>query len=174
MLSSAIGYDILDSPVGPLLIAGDGEALHCVCFPARNGSSATPKRDWRHDPKPVAEAVRQITEYFEGARLEFSLPLRFAGGPLEEAVWKAMREIPYGRTVSYGQIAAGLGTPSASRAVGAACGANPLPIVIPCHRVVGADGSLTGFGGGLPTKRFLLSLEQRVHPQPGLQYSLFG
>lgn len=174
MTESAISYAYLESPIGPLLVAGDGEALHRVSFPSRNGTCAAPAPDWRDDAGPVAEAMRQIAEYLEGVRLDFSLPLKFNGNPLQTSVWNAMRQIPYAQTISYGQIAAGLGDPSVSRAVGAACGANPLPIVIPCHRVIGADGSLTGFGGGLPIKRFLLALEQRVRPQPGLQLSLFG
>lgn len=174
MSEPTISYAYLDCAIGQLLVAGNGEVLRRVAFPSRNGAPAVPEPGWRQDPAPLAEAMRQIGEYFAGGRLEFSLPVRFEGGPLEKAVWNAMREIPYGQTVSYGEIAAGLGDPSVARAVGAACGKNPLPIVIPCHRVVGADGSLTGFGGGLPTKRFLLDLEQRACPQPGLQYSLFG
>lgn len=174
MSVTAISYAYLDSPIGALLIAGDASALHRISFPTRKGAPAAPEPGWRQDAAPLAEAMRQIAGYFEGTRLDFSLPLAFAGEPLQNAVWEALREIPYAQTRSYGQIATRVGDVSAARAVGAACGANPLPIVIPCHRVVGADGSLTGFGGGLPTKRFLLDLEQRVRPQPGQQYSLFA
>lgn len=169
----SIAHAYFDSPVGPLLIAGGEGGLRQISFPSSAGPVA-PRPGWRHDPKPLGEAMRQLAEYFGGTRLEFFLPLQFEGEPLQHAVWTAMRDIPFAKTVSYGEIASGIGEPSAARAVGAACGANPLPIVIPCHRVVGADGSLTGFGGGLATKRFLLDLEQRVCPQPGLQYSLFG
>jgi methylated-DNA-[protein]-cysteine S-methyltransferase len=172
-MQHAISYAYRDSPVGRLLVAGDGTHLLRVAFPGRIGR-ARPEPCWRRDPEPLRETLRQLEEYFAGERLGFSLPLDFEGEPLQVAVWKAMRDIPYGQTLSYGEIARRIGQPQAARAVGAACGANPLPIVIPCHRVVGADGSLTGFGGGLPTKRFLLALEQRVAPQPGLQYSLFG
>jgi methylated-DNA-[protein]-cysteine S-methyltransferase len=170
----SISYAYLKSPIGPLLLAGDAERLRMISFPSGRGVRK-PQPGWRKDAAPLAEAMRQLREYFAGARTEFKLPLHFEGSPFQTTVWRALQEIPYGETVSYGEIARRIGEPpSSSRAVGAANGANPLPIVVPCHRVIGADGSLTGFGGGLPTKSFLLALEQRVKPPAGLQYSLFG
>jgi len=173
MASEAIVYTHIDTPIGPLLVAGDDRYLRAVGFPER-GRPRAPAAGWRHDAAPLAEAASQLSDYFDGARTDFDLPLAFAGSPFDEAVWNAMREIPYGATISYGEIARRIGEgPAASRAVGVACGTNPLPIVIPCHRVIGADGSLTGFGGGLETKAFLLTLERRVAPRPGQQFGLF-
>ena len=167
-------YSYHASPVGDLLIAGRGEAVHHISFPS--GDRATrPKRDWHLDDGVLGDLRRQLDEYFAGERTTFELDLRIDGKPFEIAVWRALMEIPYGQTVSYGEIALQIGEPlSASRAVGAANGANPLPIVIPCHRVIGADGSLTGFGGGLATKQFLLDLEDRVQPRKGAQLRLFA
>jgi methylated-DNA-[protein]-cysteine S-methyltransferase len=108
----------------------------------------------------VAEAVRQLSEYFAGERKEFDFPLAPEGTEFQRAVWKRLQEIPYGQTISYGELARRVGNPKASRAVGAANGKNPIPIVIPCHRVIGADGKLTGFGGGLPIKEALLAIER--------------
>jgi len=174
MSSEVIAYTHIDTPIGPLLVVGDGICLRTVGFPERNGRPRAPKPGWREDAAPLAGPVRQLREYFDGERTEFDLPLAYRGSFFDEAVWKAMRSIPYGGTVSYGEIAREIGEgPAASRAVGVACGANPLPIVIPCHRVIGADGSLTGFGGGLEIKSFLLSLERRVAPRPGTQLGLF-
>jgi methylated-DNA-[protein]-cysteine S-methyltransferase len=169
-----LSYAYLGTPIGPLLLAGDAVGLRLISFPSGRGARK-PQPGWRKDAASFAEAIRQLREYFDGKRTEFSLPVHFEGSAFQTAVWRALREIPYGETVSYGEIARRIGEPpSSSRAVGAANGANRLPIVIPCHRVIGADGSLTGFGGGLPTKQFLLAHEQRVKPPKGLQYSLFG
>ncbi|MGH9318473.1 MAG: methylated-DNA--[protein]-cysteine S-methyltransferase [Vicinamibacteria bacterium] len=115
---------------------------------------------------------RQLREYFEGKRRVFSLDLALEGSDFQKGVWEAVARIPYGRTASYGEIAHLIGRPKASRAVGAANGANPIPIVIPCHRVIGSNGSLTGYGGGLPLKRRLLALEG-VLPSPAVQIRLF-
>ena len=114
---------------------------------------------WRHHPGAFAAALAQLREYFAGERRSFQLSLAPAGTPFQQAVWSALRAIPYGETVSYGELALQLGRPGSARAVGLANGTNPLPIIVPCHRVIGADGSLTGFGGGLGIKRALLSLE---------------
>ena len=111
------------------------------------------------DPRPFRDLREQLAQYFAGRRRTFSLKLAPAGTDFQQATWRALVEIPYGETASYAEIARRVGRPAASRAVGAANGANPLPIVVPCHRVIGADGSLTGFGGGLPIKRALLELE---------------
>ena len=110
----------------------------------------------------LGEARRQLTEYFAGARRAFDLPLAASGTPFQRRVWEALRRIPYGETISYGELARRIGKPTASRAVGAANGRNPIAIVVPCHRVIGADGTLIGYGGGLPVKEALLALERRA------------
>jgi len=150
-----------DTPIGPLLIAGDGEAVRAIRFP-KNGQAVGPESGWTKSARgAVNEAARQLREYFEGGRLEFDLPLAPEGTEFQRAVWRRLQEIPYGETISYGELAKRVGNPAASRAVGAANGRNPIPIVIPCHRVIGASGKLTGFGGGLPIKEALLALEAR-------------
>lgn len=138
------------SPVGPLTLAEGEGALVGVAFRDEGACDRSPLLD---------EAERQLTEYFAGRRREFDLPLAPAGTPFQREVWDALRTIPYGRTCSYGDIARAVGRPKACRAVGMANNRNPLPIVIPCHRVVGASGSLTGYGGGLDIKAMLLKLE---------------
>jgi methylated-DNA-[protein]-cysteine S-methyltransferase len=147
------------SPVGRLRLASNGAALCLVEFE----NPRRPHRadgDWQDGGDAVLdEARRQLDAYFDGRRQAFELPLAPRGTVFQQRVWLALRDIAYGDTISYGQLAARLGMPTATRAVGAANGRNPLPIVLPCHRVVGADGSLTGFGGGLPVKRRLLELE---------------
>ena len=159
-------YTMLASPVGELLLAGDEDALHMIGFPSGRGAVA-PDADWERDPAPFGEAIRQLEGYFAGELREFDLPLAPTGTPFQRDVLAALQQIPYGETRSYGDLAKAVGRPKASRAVGAANGRNPLPIVIPCHRAIGSDGSLTGFGGGLETKRFLLDLERR-HAGVGL------
>jgi methylated-DNA-[protein]-cysteine S-methyltransferase len=147
-----------DSPVGPLLLAGSAEALTHLYFHA-DSRAPRPAADWRRDAAPFAAALRQLEEYFAGTRRSFSLALAPRGTPFQLSVWRALQAIPYGETLSYGELARRIELPGAARAVGLANGANPLPIIVPCHRVIGADGSLTGFGGGLPIKRALLALE---------------
>jgi methylated-DNA-[protein]-cysteine S-methyltransferase len=151
-------YTYLDSPLGDLLLAGDDDALRVVSFPRGKGRRR-PEPGWSEDARPFRAAARQLDEYIAGRRERFELPLAPAGTEFQLAVWQALRRIPYGRTWSYAELAKRIGRPRATRAVGAANGANPLPIVVPCHRVIGADGSLTGFGGGLPAKKLLLELE---------------
>jgi methylated-DNA-[protein]-cysteine S-methyltransferase len=159
-----MNYGYLDTCIGPLLIAGSHEALHRIEFP-RSGEASWPLDGWSESRTGVvAEAAQQLTEYFSGARTEFNLPLDPEGTEFQRAVWRRLQEIPYGESVAYGELARRLGNPKASRAVGAANGANPIPIVIPCHRVIGANGKLTGFGGGLPVKKALLSLEANYRP----------
>lgn len=147
------------SPVGPLLLAGDASTIKLIDFQAGRHPRG-PDKGWTADPAPFEAAVAQLEEYFAGRRRSFDLPLAPEGTPFQRAVWQALTDIPYGETLSYGELARRIGKPQASRAVGLANGANPLPIVVPCHRVIGADGSLTGFGGGLDIKRKLLALER--------------
>jgi methylated-DNA-[protein]-cysteine S-methyltransferase len=156
-----MNYTILDSPVGDLLASADAEGrITGLHFPGES----TPKRDssWVRSDRALAPLRGQLTEYFAGERREFDLDLAPAGTPFQLEVWSALREIPYGETASYGEIAAAVGQPLAARAVGGANNRNPVAIVVPCHRVIGADGSLTGYGGGLPRKRRLLALEAGV------------
>jgi methylated-DNA-[protein]-cysteine S-methyltransferase len=148
-------YTRIDSPIGPLLLAGDDGALRQIRF-----APAQPEAGWEQADEPFGSAAGQLEEYFAGQRREFDLDLRMEGTPFQLRVWSLLREIPYGEVRSYGEIARLLGTPNASRAVGAANGANPIPIIVPCHRVIGANGSLTGFGGGIDVKRRLLDLER--------------
>jgi methylated-DNA-[protein]-cysteine S-methyltransferase len=154
-----MNYCFLDSPIGPLLIAGDQEGVRHIRFP-RNGKAVKPEPDWIESSSgAVAQAVAQLREYFAGRRVEFDLPLAPQGTQFQLAVWRELQRIPYGQTVSYGELARRIGNPKASRAVGSANGANQIPIVIPCHRVIAAGGKLGGFGGGLPVKEALLALE---------------
>jgi methylated-DNA-[protein]-cysteine S-methyltransferase len=152
---------IHDTSVGPLTLTSEGGALVGVWFP---GSEGAPARTGGHGARDLLlDAVRrELDEYFAGTRRRFTVPVAPRGTPFQLRVWSALQAIPYGQTTSYGAIAAQVGSPTAVRAVGAANGANPIPIIIPCHRVIGANGSLTGFGGGLDRKRFLLDLERGV------------
>jgi len=150
-------YEI-DSPVGPLLLAGTPQALTHVHFQA-GPHPLRPAQEWCHDGAPFVRVQTQLMEYFCGGRRTFELALAPDGTSFPLSVWRALCTIPYGETLSYGELARRLGLVNGARAVGLANGANPLPIVVPCHRVIGSDGSLTGFGGGLPIKRSLLSLE---------------
>lgn len=152
-------YTIIDSPVGQLLLVGSEAGLRQILFMAAH-ENAAPAPDWQHNPAAFTDAITQLEEYFAGKRIDFDLQLDPSGTPFQQAVWAALQTIPYGQTVSYGDIARQIGKPSAVRAVGAANGRNPLPIVVPCHRVIGADGSLTGYGGGLEIKRELLAMER--------------
>jgi methylated-DNA-[protein]-cysteine S-methyltransferase len=153
-----LGYTHIDSPVGPLLAAGDENALHYLSFPGGNKAFG-PRPEWRHSDALFDDLRCQLAAYFAGERRRFDIPLQLSGTPFQNAVWRQLAEIPFGQTRTYGEMAAALGRPSASRAVGAANGSNPLPILLPCHRVIGANGSLVGFGGGLPTKQYLLRHE---------------
>jgi methylated-DNA-[protein]-cysteine S-methyltransferase len=163
----------IDSAVGKLLLAGDGENLIHINFQS-GPRPVRPKDSWIADPAPLRTAIAQLEEYFAGERRRFDLPLAARGTEFQRRVWRALTEIPYGKTLSYGELARRIAQPSASRAVGLANGANPLPIIVPCHRVIGADGSLTGFGGGLPVKRKLLALEAMTAGESGPQAALFG
>lgn len=145
---------IMDSPVGPLTLEEKGGKLSGVFFGEKNGSERN------QNSEVLKEAQKQLTEYFQGKRSRFDLPLQLEGTSFRKQVWQALQQIPYGQTISYGQLAKKIGNPRAVRAVGGANHHNPISIIIPCHRVIGADGGLTGYGGGLEIKRFLLELEK--------------
>ena len=151
-------YCYLDTPIGELLLAGDDDALCLVGFP-EGSMRRDPEPDWIYNEKPFSVARQQLTEYFAGERREFDLPLKLDGTEFQMSVLRALQQIPYGETTSYAEIAERIGRPKAVRAVGAANGRNPIPIIVPCHRVIGSHGDLTGFGGGLDTKEALLRLE---------------
>jgi methylated-DNA-[protein]-cysteine S-methyltransferase len=151
-------YRYLNTPIGDLLLAGDEDGLTQIGFP-QGKMRRDPEPDWIFNEKPFAEACRQLEEYFSGIRKEFELPLHLSGTEFQVQVLEELQKIPYGETTSYGDIAKRIGRPKAMRAVGAANGRNPIPIIIPCHRVIGSSGDLTGFGGGLDTKEALLRLE---------------
>ncbi|MDZ7696095.1 MAG: methylated-DNA--[protein]-cysteine S-methyltransferase [Deltaproteobacteria bacterium] len=165
-MSNKIAYTEWDSPVGRLLIAGDFSGLRLIRFPNRL-RPGEPEAHWEKNPGPLREAVSQLNAYFDGTRRSFNLPLAPEGTPFQLTVWEALSRIPYGETVSYGQLADTIGKPRAARAVGGAVGKNPVPIVLPCHRIIGADGSLTGFGGGLDRKTALLSMEKKYRALNG-------
>ena len=163
-------YRYHHTPIGTLLLAGDGEYLQLLGFP----SGAMKRRhdsDWEKKDEPFKAVIKQLDEYFDGSRQDFDLPLKPQGTEFQRRVWQALQQIPYGETWSYGELAKYVGNPKASRAVGAANGINPIPVIIPCHRVIGSNGTLTGFGGGLETKAFLLTLEA-TRRAPGLDFGL--
>ena len=163
VMNERVYWTTMPSPVGLLTLTSRGDALTGVRF-----GDAPPLGAATRDDARLAGARRQLDEYFRGERTSFDLPLALVGTPFQLRVWQALREIPFGETASYGMVARRIGRASAVRAVGAANRNNPIAIVVPCHRVIGADGSLTGFGGGLPRKRFLLELEsaQRNEHRP--------
>ncbi|GAA1262190.1 methylated-DNA--[protein]-cysteine S-methyltransferase [Saccharothrix xinjiangensis] len=155
-------HTVVDSPVGPLTLVAHRGALSGVYM---TDQRHRPAQDTfgPEGPGPFGEVTEQLAEYFAGERKVFDLELDLIGTPFQRTVWQALREIPYGETVSYGELAAALGRPSAARAVGLANGKNPVGIVVPCHRVVGSTGDLTGYGGGLARKRQLLDFERGAH-----------
>src|SRR6478735_6885937 len=156
----SICYTQISSPVAPLLLAGDDSGLRHIMFIGEI-QSASLDPAWLEDATPLTETVRQLQAYFAGTLETFNLQLAPKGTPFQMEVWQRLRAIPYGQTISYGELARRIGNPNASRAVGLANGSNPIPIVIPCHRVIGSNGKLTGYGGGLPIKEKLLGLERR-------------
>lgn len=154
-----VHYCYMESPVGDLLLAGEGASVNLIAFP-KESRNLLIRSDWRNDREALREPIRQLEDYFSGRRKAFDLELAPEGTEFQLDVWQALQKIPYGETVSYGELARIVGKPKAARAVGGAVGRNPLPIVIPCHRVIGSDGSLVGFGGGMEIKKTLLSLER--------------
>ena len=158
-----MNYSYVESPIGDLLVAGEDGVLKLVSFPEGN-MARHPGDGWVRADAEFDTVRRELTEYFDGKRESFDISLAPDGTDFQRDVLDALQQIPYGETRTYGEIAEDLGNPKASRAVGAANGRNPIPILIPCHRVIGSDGSLTGFGGGIDTKQFLLDLERRQKP----------
>jgi methylated-DNA-[protein]-cysteine S-methyltransferase len=161
-------YTTMDSPIGELLLLGDGEALHGLYMQeGRKPIGISPS--WELSPAAFADVREQLTEYFAGGRTSFDVPLVMAGAPFQRRVWHALQDIPYGETISYGELARRIDQPSAARAVGMANGSNPIAVIVPCHRVIGANGTLTGYGGGIERKRLLLDLEaSAIAPQLSL------
>jgi len=161
MNTENLSYTLHDSPIGSILLVGTTKGLHHITFDGRKRIKNIPQDSaWIQSAKPFGKARKQLDEYFTGKRKSFSLSLTPQGTEFQHKVWQHLSDIAYGQTSTYGAIAAKLGNRNASRAVGAANGANPLSIVVPCHRVIGANGKLTGFAGGLAIKDWLLALER--------------
>ena len=156
-------FTVTPSPVGPLTLIAEGDQLIGLHFDS-DPNGVAPRPGWTRDDRRFRGVTSQLDQYFAGRRRTFELPLAPRGTAFRKLVWKALQAIPYGETATYGEIARAIGQPHASRAIGSANHHNPLAIVIPCHRVIGADGSLTGYGGGLPRKRLLLDLESGSQP----------
>jgi methylated-DNA-[protein]-cysteine S-methyltransferase len=150
----------IESPVGPLLLVADESGLRRLEF-VNGRKPIQPYPRWHEDAQSLREAIRQLRAYFAGELETFDIPLAPEGTPFQQTVWKHLCDIPYGETISYGELARRVGNPNASRAVGLANGSNPIAIVVPCHRVIGSNGKLTAYGGGLPIKEKLLALERR-------------
>ena len=167
---AASWYCHYSSPVGALVLTSDGDALTGLLLPLPGGGAAPlAGTGWRCDQAAFREAIAQLRAYFAGERSTFDLPLRMAGTTFQRQAWDALLTIPFGTTISYAEQARRIGRPGASRAVGAANGRNPIALVVPCHRVIGSSGTLTGYGGGLPLKRWLLDHESRVLNGPDVE-----
>lgn len=162
-MSASIYFDCLDSPLGELLIVGDGEHVTRLYLP-NHKRAAQPNDSWRQAAEPFAQARQELAEYFAGQRQVFEVPIHAGGTPFQQRVWEQLAQIPFGMTISYAELARRLGQPNASRAVGNANGRNPISIIVPCHRVIGADGRLTGYAGGIDNKRWLLDWERGARP----------
>lgn len=160
-------HRIIDSPIGPLTLVVDDEGVLCALYTDGQKHFPGPEALGERDDTIAPEAVAQVGEYFAGRRTDFDVELAPRGTPFQHAVWDALAAIPTGETRTYGEVAADLGRPGASRAVGAATGRNPISIIVPCHRLVGAAGSLTGYAGGIDRKRWLLAFERSLRPETG-------
>jgi methylated-DNA-[protein]-cysteine S-methyltransferase len=156
-------YDYYDSPHGRMLLVSSENAVTAVYFVGQK-YAATPQKDWRRDRDLAAlrQARRELDEYFAGKRRRFDVSLAPEGTPFQRAVWKAIAAVEFGKTITYGELAKRAGRPGSARAAGAATGRNPISVIVPCHRIVGSDGSLTGYAGGLKKKQALLKLEGRA------------
>lgn len=160
-------YDYLETPIGRLLLVADEDGLRHVDFPNKD-QDARIEAGWQRSRRFLGRVIEQLDAYFAGDLHVFDLALAPHGTAFRRNVWDELLRIPYGETISYGELARRIRQPQASRAVGAANGANPLPVIVPCHRVIGSSGKLTGFGGGLPTKQWLLEHERRHAPRTPL------
>jgi methylated-DNA-[protein]-cysteine S-methyltransferase len=160
-MSEKTCYSVMKSPIGDLVLISNGEALTGLVMNMHKDEVAG-SQDWKRDDRLLAPVRKQLEEYFAGERMEFDVPLEVEGTEFQKRAWAELRRIPYGETISYSEQARRMGKPAAVRAVGSANGRNMISIIIPCHRVIGADGSLAGFGGGIERKRALLELEARV------------
>ncbi|MCR6482197.1 methylated-DNA--[protein]-cysteine S-methyltransferase [Amycolatopsis sp. OK19-0408] len=158
-------HTVVDSPCGPLTLVAEDDALCGLYMHQQRHRPAEATFGSAGSAEVFARTETQLAEYFAGERREFDLPLAFGGTPFQRSVWAALLEIPYGETATYGELAQLLGKPSAARAVGLANGKNPVSIIVPCHRVIGSTGSLTGYGGGLERKEYLLGFERRPSPR---------
>jgi methylated-DNA-[protein]-cysteine S-methyltransferase len=154
-------YSYIDCPLGRMLVQGDGQFVTGLFMPQHKGWQS-PGATWQQSDAPFTAVREQLAEYFAGERQQFDVPIKLVGTPFQQRVWQELERIPFGTTITYAQLAQRVGKPTASRAVGNANGRNPVSIIVPCHRVIGADGSLTGYAGGLDRKRWLLDHEARV------------
>jgi methylated-DNA-[protein]-cysteine S-methyltransferase len=151
-------HTTLDSPIGPLLLVGDERALRGL-YMQHGCKPISPAAHWTATPQAFTDTATQLDEYFAGERSVFDVALKMTGTPFQRRVWSALQQVDYGETISYGELARRIGKPTAARAVGLANASNPISVIVPCHRVIGADGTLTGYGGGIERKRLLLALE---------------
>ncbi len=152
-------YSYIDSPLGPMYVQGDGHFLTGLYMPQHKGRR-DPDSSWQHSDTSFAIVRKQLAEYFAGERQQFDVPLKLVGTPFQKLVWQHLVRIPFGMTITYAQLAQRVGNPTASRAVGHANGRNPISIIVPCHRVIGANGKLTGYAGGVDKKQWLLAWER--------------
>lgn len=173
MITDKIFFSVMKSPIGPLTLTSNGKALTGVYFEGRQGTTALDS-NWERDDSRLRAATEQLEQYFAGELSAFQLPLSPQGTPFQRKVWDALVRIPFATTLSYGELASRVGVPGGARAVGRANGSNPLAVIVPCHRVIGSDGSLTGYGGGEDRKRWLLNFERRVfnRQQHGADFEL--
>lgn len=171
-MSNTNYYCYFESPIGRIVIQGNGDFVTGLYLPNHKGWQQ-PDSSWVQDELPFTEVRVQLTEYFAGERTQFEIPLKLQGTPFQQQVWNELRRIPYGTTLRYGELAQRIGQPNASRAVGNANGRNPISIIVPCHRVIGSDGRLTGYAGGITKKQWLLDWESSGHRNQEDQLELF-
>jgi methylated-DNA-[protein]-cysteine S-methyltransferase len=165
-------YSYIESPLGRMFVQGDGEFVMGLFMPQHKGWSG-PDESWRQSDATFAVVREQLGEYFAGERREFDVPIKLAGTPFQQRVWQELVRIPFGTTITYGELAERVGKPEASRAVGNANGRNPISILVPCHRVIGSNGKLTGYAGGVDKKKWLLGWERRVMgTKPGTLFDI--